>query len=318
MSKTNSSCLSWRLAGSSILLAAVICFTLNIRYLTWYQRQPSRNPLILSLFIVSLLVLLVSVPSVSIQLLSCRYFCGQTICRVEGFTSFLCGCLCMLTYMALSINRCLLFDQFDQQVFCRCAAILCWTISFIWTLVPVFNYLSSYVYEGLGFHCSINWYDQTQLNRFYILVSFIGIYFIPLIILISVNLILQHRVRNIYFHPALHYQCTSVVLRNEHRHLQGQTRIQIESIRKANDRKRLRVQYRFAQSILYLVGAYLFAWTPYSILALLQIFHVQFIFENGFYVTLSALIAKFSVILSPVIYLSIMRSHLLKRILFPR
>ena len=208
MSKANFSCLLWRLAGSAILFVAVICFTLNIRFLTWYQRQPSRNPLILSLFIVSLLVLVISVPSVSIQLLSCCHIHNQTICRIEGFTSFLCGCLCMLTYMALSINRCLLFDQCNQQVFCRCAAIICWIISFIWTLLPVFNYLSSYVYEGLGFHCSINWYDQTQLNRIYILVSFIGIYFIPLIILISVNLILQHRVRNIYFQPALHYQCT--------------------------------------------------------------------------------------------------------------
>ncbi|UJR27638.1 hypothetical protein I4U23_008919 [Adineta vaga] len=99
-----------------------------------------------------------------------------------------------------------------------------------------------------------------------------------------------------------------------HRHVN----IQMFSVREANSRKNLRIQYRFVQGILYLVGAYLFAWTTDLIIALLQMFHAQFINQHQFFITLSAFIAKLSVILSPLVYLSIMKFRLFKQLLFQK
>ncbi|UJR27639.1 hypothetical protein I4U23_008920 [Adineta vaga] len=119
-----------------------------------------------------------------------RYF-NEILCRIEGFNSFLCGCSCMLAYIVLSVNRYLLLYESNQNFFCRYSTIICWLLSLSWTLPPVFDYMTSYVPEGLGFHCSIKWNNLTRSNRFYILFSFIFIYFIPLFILITVNILLQ-------------------------------------------------------------------------------------------------------------------------------
>ncbi|CAF4307515.1 unnamed protein product [Adineta steineri] len=216
--------------------------------------------------------------------------------------------------MLLSINRYILLCEHKQPLFCTYSAIICWILSIGWTLPPVFGYWTSYTPEGLGFHCSIDWNNHTLTSHFYIVLSFIGIYLIPLIILFIVNLRVNQIVRHTYS-----YENMGLILPNAQQHscckeFAYDSNITIFFIRKAADRKRLRTQYRFSQAIIFLVSAYLFAWTPYSIIAILQIFHVKFIFQYGYFITLSAFTAKLSVILSPFVYLCIMNNRSVKEL----
>jgi hypothetical protein len=220
--------------------------------------------------------------------------------------------------MILSVNRYLLLCQCDKPLFTRNLIILCWILSIFWTFPPVFNYWISYVPEGLGFHCSINWNDHSHQSHIYILFSFIFIYLLPLITIFVVNLRIHQLIRNIYLiQSSFYFHQQSFIEKNQqHFSSHRQSNNTIDYIRKAADRKRLRIEYRFVKAIIALLSAYIFAWTPYSIIALLQLFYAEFIFQYPSYITLSAFVAKLSVILAPFVYLSIMHFQIFKKILF--
>lgn len=321
----NLACLLCRIGGFTIFFISIICFTFDVRYLAWYQKTQRQNNLVLSLFIASLLVILFSVPGVLLQLFTCHRHCSPIYCRIEGFISYLAGCVCMLIYMVLSINRYLLLCQHNHSFLNRYSAALCWLVGIIWTLPPVFHFWISYVPEGHGFHCSINWRDQSLTSRFYVLLSFLTIYFIPLIILSVVNLRVHKILRKTYsspdvtpFYPAFARRQKLFCFRQDTRFeriIYNRENNTICYIRKAADRRRFRVEYRFIQAIIFLVSTYIIAWTPYSIIAVLQLFHIEFVFQHGSLATMSAIIAKLSVILTPGVYLSIMHFRLFKKIL---
>ena len=319
-------CLFCRFGSLIILFLSISCLKFNIRYMIWYQQERYRNLLVLSLFLASSFVLLISVPGVILQLFTCHQHCIEIYCRIEGFTSYFSGCLCMVIYMVLSIDRYLILRQYNHVLFEYYSVSICWLFSLGLTLPPVFNYWISYVPEGLGFHCSINWNDYSTISFYYILISFITIYFLPLIILIFVNLRVHKIIRDIYSFQSLYRsnertsdQRYSYLFHRKkyplHQQFQNRSSITSCYLRKAADRKRLRAEYRFVRAVIFLVGSYIFAWTPYSINAVLQMFHNEFIFRHTFLITLSALIAKLSVILAPFVYLSIMNFRLFKKIL---
>jgi hypothetical protein len=313
----NLECLLCRAGGIVISFISVICFILNTRYLIWYQQERCRNTLVLSLFIASFLVLTISVPGILLQLFTCHRYCNKIYCRIEGFISYLCGCLCMLIYTILSISRYLVLCQYNKPSFCRYSTIICWIFSICWTLVPVFDYWIPYVPEGLGFHCSINWKDHSRINELYILFSFLGIYLIPLFILFLINFRVNEIIQNIYLTQSSFYSYPQTFdQKNQRRYFNYQSNNTICYIRKAADRKRFRIQHRFVRAMIFLVSAYIFAWTPYSIIAILQLFHIQFISEYSFCITLSTLIAKLAVISAALVYLRTMHCRLFKKILF--
>lgn len=314
-SSWNSECILCRIGGMIILSLSIICLIYNIRYFIWYQQKRCRNTLVFSLFVASFLVLTIGVPGILLQLFTCSRHCHEIYCRIEGFTSYLGGCLCMLIYMILSINRYLILYRCDHPLLYRYSALFCWILSISWTLPPAFGYWISYVPEGLGFHCSINWNEHSQTSFYYILFSFVIFYFFPLIIIFTMNLRVHQIIRTIFSSQNLYLNQKIFNQKNQQK-LDDRSRITISYIHRAADRKRLRIQYRFVRAIIFLVSTYILAWTPYSIIALLQLFHVDFIFQYGIFITLSAFIAKISVISAPLVYLSIMNNCLFKQILF--
>lgn len=321
----NYECLLCRISGIIILSISILCFIFNIRYLIWYRQERCRNIPVLSLFIASFLVLIISVPHVLLQLFTCYRDCGQIYCRIEGFTSYFSGCLCMLIYVSLSVNHYLLLRQYNHSLLYDYSTLICWIFSLFWTLPPVFNYWISYIPEGLGFHCSINWNDHSRHSFYYILLSFLGFYLIPLIVLFVVNMRIHQIIHTVYSSLRFNYFNQEISTKNHHRSLHRHTfnqqcdqrlNIAICYTQQAADRKHFRLEYRFVKAMIFLVSIYIFAWTPYSIIALLQLFHVHFIFRHAVFITLSAFIAKLSVISAPFIYLSIMNTRLFKKLLF--
>ncbi|CAF3321373.1 unnamed protein product [Rotaria socialis] len=312
-------CTVCRLGGTLILLISIVCFSFNIRFLFSHR---CKNSLAVSLFLASLLVITISVPGVIVQLFTCHRHCLKIYCRIEGFCSYLSGCVCMLVFMSLSIHRYLSLCSCKNSLSYGVSTCFSWSLSLAFTFPLVFDYFNSYMPEGLGFHCSINWQDSSSIGRAYILSSFIFMYFIPLTILVFVNVQAHLIVRRIYTKENLHstfinYMHQKNATRKSRQEVDYKnTLVHKYCVRVATDRKRFRTDYRFLRAIIFLVSSYLIAWTPYSVIAVLQLLNIGFIFDHAFLITLSAFIAKLSVILSPLVYLSIMNNKLFKRILF--
>ncbi|CAF1472342.1 unnamed protein product [Rotaria magnacalcarata] len=312
-------CTLCRLGGILISLISIVCFGFNMRFLFSHR---CKNSLVVSLFLASLLVITISVPSVIVQLFTCHRHCLNIYCRIEGFCSYLSGCVCMLVFMSLSIHRYLSLCSYKSSLSYGASTCFSWSLSLVFTFPLVFDYFNSYKFEGLGFHCSINWQDSSSIGRVYIFSSFIFMYFIPLIILVFVNVRAHLIVRHIYTKENLH---STFINYMHQRYLTRKSRQAVDyknnfvhkyCARIATDRKRLRTDYRFLRAIIFLISSYLIAWTPYSIIAVLQLLNIGFIFNHAFLITLSAFIAKLSVILAPFVYLSIMNYKFFKKILF--
>lgn len=317
----NLPCNLYRLASILILITSIACFTFNIRFL--FSRR-CQNSLVISLFLASLMVLIISVPGILVQLFTCHRHCSNLYCHIEGFISHLSGCLCMLLYMMLSFHRYLSLCSYNGLLSShRCSTFICWFLSIAFPFPLAFDYFNSYVPEGLGFHCSINWQHQTYISRLYILLSFVLMYFLPLSILIFVNIRSNFIIRTIYSKHCLippysecSYEMSSSKISRQTDDFEHYLYINRYCVRKAVDRKSFRKAYHFLQASIYLVCSYIIFWTPYAIIAILQLLKIKFIFQQIFLITLSAFIVKLSVILAPFLYLSIMNRRFLKNLLF--
>ena len=313
----NFSCILCRLGSCCLLILAVICFVFNIRFIFNRQR---RNHLVFSLIVASCLVLTVSMPGTLIQLFTCHRHCLNFYCRLEGFFSYLSGCVCMLILMMLAIHRFLSLCSYRRHLSYRCSNYGCWFFSIVFTLPLMFDYFNSYVPEGLGFHCSLNWQDRSAVSRLYIFTSFSMIYFLPFILLIYFSLRVHFILRKIYNrHGMVHLlridttQTSSTIASRRDR--QAEQVPLSHYVREAKCRKRFQINYQFLRAMIFLICNYMIAWTPYSIVAILQLLQIDWIFQHSYLMTLTAFLGKSSVILTPLIYLRIMNKTLFHKIL---
>lgn len=311
-------CILCRIGSIIIFVVSIICLKINVHYLYTDRRQ---NSLVISLFLASVLIIAISVPGILLQLFTCHRHCMRIYCRIEGFVSYLCGCLCMLVAMTLSIHRYLTLYSNLRSSYVGFLTFISWFLSLAFTFPLLFDYFNTYMPEGLGFHCSINWQSRSKKSRLYILLSFIMMYFIPLAILIFVSARSHSFIRNIYSQCHLSLSFSRNVDEKETKTKFQQTNSFKHSyaneccVAKATNCKRLRADYQFLRAIVFLVGSYILAWTPYSIVAVMQLLNVKFIFKHAALITMCALIAKTSVILTPIVYLIVMHSKSVKHLL---
>ena len=192
-------CIFARSAGLLLLIISLASFVINIRSLILnnkYYTLPRRdNALIVGMLVSSLCVIIISVPSVTAQCFLCRRLCIPSICKMEGFNSFFNGCVTMYMLVALSIVRYITtanspFSIYFQRQFEThnfYFLLICFIFGGVWAIPPLFGHMSSYVPEGLGFHCGLNWFDRSLAGRIYFFLLFIGVFVLPIIIVIYVN-----------------------------------------------------------------------------------------------------------------------------------
>ena len=315
---TINECRFSRLAGSLLLIISIISFIISIRSLM----MPKKNRhycrrdinLVMGMFISSLCVIIISVPSVVAQCFLCRRLCISLICRIEGFNSFVNGCVAMYMLVALSIIRysttakSSMSIQFhrrleDHSIY---IVVMCFIMGSIWAIPPIFGRMSAYAPEGLGFHCGLDWFDRSLAGRIYFFFLFVGVFFIPIIIIIYVNVYIQRTVHRLtHFKPYFLLELTPN--NNEER----MRRHVSDALYDKETRRlhRLNEDRRFVIATGTSVIIYLIAWTPYSIVALAQVFGDQFSVYNPWLMTTCALLAKLSMITNPVIYTMILKSR---------
>ena len=270
--------------------------------------------LVMGMFASSLCVIIISVPSVVTQCFLCRRLCVPLICRIEGFNSFLNGCVAMYMLVALSVLRYAttanssMSINFQRQLEQHnlYLVVICLIFGGVWAIPPIFGRMSAYAPEGLGFHCGLDWFDRSLAGRIYFFLLFIGVFIIPLIIVIYVNIYIQRTVyRLTHFKPSLLIQFNSIHDDECIRRHVSDT-LHDKEVRRF---RRLNEDRRFVIATGISVVFYLIAWTPYSVVALAQVFGDQYFLYNPWIMTTCAVLAKLSMITNPIIYTIILKSH---------
>ncbi|UJR27346.1 hypothetical protein I4U23_008639 [Adineta vaga] len=321
---TSNECRFARFAGTLLLLISLVSFIINIRSLINTRKtiRFSRRDigLVIGMFVSSLCVIIISVPSVVLQCFLCRRLCIHIVCYMEGFNSFLNGCVAMYMLVALSIirysttaNSSMPIDiqrQLDQRNLYIVG--MCFIFGGIWAIPPLFGRMSAYAPEGLGFHCGLDWLDRSLAGRIYFLFLFIGVFFIPISIVIYVNVYIQRTIyRLTHIKPCILLELSPNPNPNPNPN-EVCIRRHVSDVFHTKEKQRLQRLHedrRFVVATGISVIIYIVAWTPYSIVALAQVFGDRFSLYNPWLMTTCAFLAKLSMITNPIIYTMILKSH---------
>ena len=315
---TSSECKFARFAGLSLLIIALGSLIVNVRFLGMASKhcRLSRRDrgLVVGMFISSLSIIIISIPSVVVQCLYCRRLCIPVLCRIEGFNSFLNGCAAIYMLVALSMVRYAttakssvsihLQRRLEQHGFYL--VLMCFIMSGAWAIPPLFGHMSSYAPEGLGFHCGLDWFDRSLPSRIYFFLLFLSVFFLPIIIVIYVNIYIQRTVyRLTHLQPAVLLElCPVSTEERMRRHLSYS--LFIKQSRRLN---RLRDDRHFVIATGISVVVYFIAWTPYSLVAIGQVFGDQFSLYHPWLMTTCAVLAKLSMITNPMIFMVTLESR---------
>jgi hypothetical protein len=189
--------------------------------------------------------------------------------------------------------------------------ISCFLISCAWAVPPIFVLVSGYVPEGLGFHCGLDWFDRSIAGRIYFFLLFVGVYFIPILIVIYINVYI-HRIVYRLTHIQPSVLLDMYPIRGKfymRRHVSA--RLYDKETRRLH---RLQEDHRFVLATDISLVIYMTAWTPYSVVALAQVFGDQFSLYNPWLMTTCAVLAKLSMITNPIIYTTILKGHVVPKI----
>ncbi|CAF4747717.1 unnamed protein product, partial [Rotaria sp. Silwood2] len=350
-------CLISRIIGSVIIFISMISITFNIRFIYWssYHRHLRfrHYSLVLSMILSSMSVIIVIVPSVFIQCLSCYRWCSPFYCQLEGFVSYLNGCVHMFMLMMISIIRyAIVFETNIQNRFIDqnsyWTVIISWLCGLIFALPPLFKW-NKYTPEGIGFHCGLDWFDRSLSSRIYFILAFAFIYFIPFIVLLIINLYVYCKIRCLLYATArmiktdlgLNFsyekhqstscssssnsspitKCKNSRFHTETNAMNVSSRLAVRQTRTFQmnclmQLNRLKADRRFAFATIFLVSEYLLSWTPYAIMALFYLFNVKYINQQSVLMTICAFTAKTAMILNPLIYLATIKTNIFKSMLW--
>lgn len=346
-----------RLFGTILTLVSIFSIVFSIRFIYWsYHHRYFRTrhyTLIISIIFSSMSVIIVISPSVFMQCLSCRRLCSPVYCHIEGFVSYLNGCVHMFMLMIISLIRCttVLQTNIRQRFFEQhslSTTILCWLFGLVFAIPPLFK-LNRYMPEGIGLHCGLDWFDRSIQSQIYFILTFLFVYFLPLVILFLMNVYVYCLIRrliygvttieksnlseNVSIQPpqstssSFRFSSTTTTQSDKNPSnaivqpfsepsvlfiRRGTETIQTRNMLRLN---RLKADKRFALATIFIVSEYLLSWTPYAIVALFYLFNFEFIDDHSILMTICAFIAKISMILNPFIYIASVLTNQLRVIL---
>ncbi|CAF4639105.1 unnamed protein product, partial [Rotaria socialis] len=249
--------------------------------------------------------------SVVVQFFLCRRLCIPFICRIEGFNSFFNGCVTTYMLVALSVVRYATTanSSISLQIQQRMEqhgwhlAIICFVMGGVWAVPSIFGRMSTYAPEGFGFHCGLDWFDRPLPGRINFFLLFFFVLFMPIIIVIHVNVYIQHTAYHLtHLRP-------SIVLELQQISSEKSIRRHVSGTLFEKEARRLHEDQRFVLATGISVFVYIIAWTPYSIVAVVKIFGDQFSLYNPWLMTACAVLAKLSMVTNPIVYGIILKDH---------
>ncbi|UJR32062.1 hypothetical protein I4U23_019530 [Adineta vaga] len=285
LSKELEPCHILRPIGYYLILLWIIATILNgsilyifIRYKT--IRQSSTNIFIGGLILADFIGGCFEIPLPAIALIGCRWIFAYTGCVFEAMIAYFAGCSNMYMLCLLSIDRYFVVSRpfttvtitIKQSYICICCAYL---LALLWTLMPLIGW-SKYDYEGTGASCSIKWEEQSLNIISYNITILLFVYLIPVIIIITTNIKVFKKINQRRQSTGINFNVI---------HIQ----------------RRLLIERHVSRTVIYIIGGFILAWTPYAITVVIRLC----INEENFppiFGTIPALFAKTSVVWNPLIY----------------
>ncbi|CAH1371124.1 hypothetical protein MTP99_012611 [Tenebrio molitor] len=242
----------------------------------WKKKQlwTPLNIILFNLIFSDFLVSVLGNPWTFLSAVNYNWIFGKTGCVLYGFIMSLLGITSITTLTVLAFERYLIIAQplYSNHLNFRNVTYLLvsiWLYSLTLTTPPLLGW-GEYVNEAANISCSVNWEEKSVNSMTYILFLFTFGLFVPLTIIIFsyVNIILTMK-------------------RNAFR--MGQV---------------TKAESKVANMIFIMIIAFLTAWAPYAILALIIQFGDASVVTPGIAV-FPALLAKSSICYNPIIYIGL-------------
>ncbi|NP_001138950.1 c-opsin [Tribolium castaneum] len=254
-------------------------FSLNLTVIIFMLKERQLwsplNIILFNLVVSDFLVSVLGNPWTFFSAINYGWIFGETGCTIYGFIMSLLGITSITTLTVLAFERYLLIARpFRNNALNFHSAALSvfsiWLYSLSLTIPPLIGW-GEYVHEAANLSCSVNWEEKSPNSTSYILYLFAFGLFLPLVIITFsyVNIILTMR-RNAAF--------------------------RVGQVSKAEN--------KVAYMIFIMIIAFLTAWSPYAIMALIVQFGDAALVTPGMAV-IPALLAKSSICYNPVIYIGL-------------
>ncbi|KAK4011686.1 hypothetical protein OUZ56_020804 [Daphnia magna] len=229
---------------------------------------------------------------------------GKDLCTAYAMITSTAGIGSITTLSALAIFRCKLvvqkhlhppnrvsaFTNRSVRLGQRQAALLLtsiWTYALAVTCPPLLGW-GHYGREAAHISCSVNWELKMDGNRSYIFYMFAMGLFLPMVVIIT------------------SYSNILRVVRKVKREINQRSIMQIRvQPQKEKNRRSDAAEKRSTVMVAVMIGAFMVAWTPYSILALVEVFSGRrndSVTSSPALATIPCLFAKTSAVLNPIIY----------------
>ena len=276
--------LSSLIGGSGVILNLLVCLV----YFTTPRLLDAPNIIILNIAVGDLTYSLVALPMLVSSNARGEWAFGAEGCTAYGFltTFFSLGSMMHLAGAAYEryFTLCRLFND-GQAQFSRKKAILLsgtlWCYALFWSLMPACGW-SSYVQEGIGTSCSVDWTSKEAGNVSYTVCLLLACFVLPVTVIVYC-----------YYktHKAL-----------------GELSVQAvqnwgENSRATHDT--LQAERKMVRITVAITAGFLFAWTPYTLASIAAILKPGVVNDIG--ASIPAYIAKSSACYNPIIYVFMYR-----------
>nr|BAQ54695.1 opsin, pteropsin type [Sympetrum frequens] len=203
-----------------------------------------------------------------------RWIFGRTMCVIYGFFMSLLGIASITTLMVLSFERYVMISKpFQVRRLSQKGAValigVIWVYALLLTTPPLFGW-GDYVHESANISCSVNWESKTISATTYVIFLFAMGLVVPVFVICFsyLNIIWTMKKNAVAMGRVTKAECRVTVM------------------------------------VFVMIVAFLVAWTPYSVLALLVAFGDATLISPGVAVV-PALMAKSSICYNPVIYVGL-------------
>ena len=261
----------------------ILNFLVCLLYISNPALLDAGNIFILNISCGDLLYSLMALPLLVTSNAKGRWSFGEGGCTTYGFLTTFFALGSMMHLAGAAYERYFTFNKLlsngerklNKSKTVRLCALL-WAYAFFWSVVPVFGW-SSYVQEGVGTSCAVNWRSSHTADVSYALFLIVACFVLPVAVIIYC------------YYKSYNALCRLGDIAKEN--WGEESRVTQETIR---------AERAMAKVIATVTIGFVLAWTPYTVVSLMSMFGPELVSDVG--ASLPAYIAKSSSCYNPIIY----------------
>lgn len=275
---------SFLIGGSGVILNFLVCLV----YFTTPRLLDAPNIFILNIAVGDLTYSVVALPMLVASNVRGEWAFGAEGCTAYGFLTTFLALGSMMHLAGAAYERyftiCKLFND-GQAQFSRKKAIflsgILWCYALFWSLVPACGW-SSYVLEGIGTSCSVDWTSKEIGNVSYTVCLMLACFVLPVAVMV-------------YCYCKTHKALVDL----------SKQAVQNWGENSRATRDTLQAERKMVWITIAITAGFLIAWTPYALASIVAILKPGMVNDIG--ASIPAYIAKSSACYNPIIYVFMYR-----------